>query len=103
MPAHPETAAKATELAAAVQLDVTHSHDDLLFTKHNLFLLMTHDAHPGVVSLFFNETAPKDEAAALHATLLQEAEGLGISLSLRGMYRTNQSKDEAFSLELLPN
>lgn len=103
MAPHPDTAASAARLAAAVQLDVTHTHEEMLFTKHNLFLLMTHDTHPGVVSLFFNETTPTDETAVLHATLIQEAEALGISLSLRGLYRTRQEQGEAFQLELLPS
>lgn len=102
MPAHPDTAEKAAALAAAVGLDVTHAHDDLLFTRHNHFLLMTHESHPGMVSLFFNEETGDEEAATLHATLTTTAAGKGLTLRARGEYRMAQGQGEQLALELLP-
>jgi hypothetical protein len=82
--------------------EISYVYEDLIFIKHNHFLLRFGDVGE---KMFFhrNEEIPKEEAADHFSVLRREAAGHGISLTQESSYRLEESSDGELRLAFMEN
>lgn len=77
------------ELVADLGHEVTYAYDDLVFVNHNAFLFQIDDEGK-MVSLYFNEDCPENEADDLTKSIVAAAGKKGLNVVRRGNYSLKQ-------------
>ena len=97
----PDSEQRLTVLAEVVQqlgFDVSHTHEDLVFTTNNLFILRFSDPIH-LIDVYFNEEIEEDRAVALMGELDAAAVERGFQVSYRGAYCIAQDDAGTVSVE----
>ncbi len=88
------------EMLEQIGIEVTYAYEDLVFIKHNHFLLQF--GQTGEIVFFHaNVEASETDAQQLFTAAQNAAAAQGITLIHRGRYRLSAGEDENLSLEFL--
>lgn len=86
------------EILQALDLDVTHQYDDMVFVSHNLFIIkFTQD--DTLLDLYFNEDIDEEKAQRLMAQLEGVGELHRMVIQYKGAYAITENDDESVSVE----
>lgn len=86
------------EVLESLGAEVSYAYEDLVFVKHNHFLLQFGDV--GEELYFYKNTEIKaDESAKQFATVAQAVSERGIALSHRGEYNLAEKDDGTITIE----
>ncbi|MEI8103231.1 MAG: hypothetical protein WCG61_06865 [Chlorobium sp.] len=82
--------------------EVTYAYDDLVFVNDNDFLLQFDNAGPAL-SLFFNQSCPKQNAEQIEQSIIPAGDRMGISIVKKGHYTVVAQTDENLRIEFFNN
>lgn len=80
-------------LVDRIDLSVTYAHEDLVFVKHNAFVLKMEDVGERV-SIYFNEESESAERGAIAETLIAKGAEMGLAIVERGTFVMKQKDDK---------
>lgn len=90
------------EVLEKVGAEVSYAYEDLVFIKHNHFLLQF--GKSGDILFFYANVEVGPEDSNIQYDILAKTAGArGISLIDQGMYRLSEGEGENLSLEFLPD
>ncbi len=88
-------------LLSPLGLKVTHSHEEIFFVEHNLFIVLASDEEDMMLLCFNRECAP-DKAALAVLTLFAQADELDLNLGLCGSYVMESLPGEEIKMHFHP-
>lgn len=90
-------------LCHALDLTITHTHEDLCFVEHNNFLFRLDNDDAAKAYAYLNKECQPAERAMFEKKLTNALRGVeGLNLELAGAYELRESKEvEAMELVLL--
>ncbi|MCE1274329.1 MAG: hypothetical protein LWW75_07390 [Chlorobiales bacterium] len=80
------------EIIEDIGQEITYAYDDLVFVKHNDFLLQF-EKSPEELGLYFNTECAPDEADAIAAKLVPASAVKGLSVNRKGTYTMSEAED----------
>lgn len=82
--------------------EVTHSHDDLIFIKHNAFLIQMGEQGKDIF-VWFNVDCVPEKTSEILEGLGEQATNLHLTLYKKGLYDLVANKEaETIQIEFLP-
>jgi len=88
-------------LLSPLGLKVTHSHEEIFFVEHNLFIVLA-SQEEDVMLLCFNRECAPDKAALAVLTLFGQADELDLNLGLCGSYVMEHLPGEEIKMHFHP-
>ncbi|NTV47125.1 MAG: hypothetical protein HGB11_11525 [Chlorobiales bacterium] len=86
------------ELVGDLGHDVTYAYEDLVFVNHNAFLFQLDD-NGKVVSLYFNQECPENEADDLTQSIVSTATKKGLNVVRRGNYMLTEQPNDNLEIK----